>query len=1028
MATHTFASAALQLLELGYSPIPVLAGECPVQDWKNRSSTTAEDIAQWISSYPEADIAILTKGLAALEVDVPHPAWRGAIERGLSTLLPQQGLVYSNTEQGFSMLFATGVVADGFSTCRFKLPTGELSQVRVASKCGFTAVGRLGSVDDGLLKTRREDLPAVEMNQLRGWAGQFVQSITKEGISKLPTGTAESRPFILVDNRPPVFATAGPELLRRGFQPIPVNGKRPVTKKWEEAPMHPDQIAFWACEFAELNTGLRTEDLVAVDLDIYHYEVADAVEKAFVARFGPGLKRLGQAPKRLLLYGAKTPGLKITSPVYRTMDGFEHRVEILGIGQQFVAYGIHPDSLRPYQWVGEGPLDIERWQLNVLDRDEVAQWVRSDLTRILAVKGFTPKEGGSTASHSGAPLDPDDPFDRVKQRHDDVSLVDLAWMLEHLDADRCDDRDDWRNAIFAVHHQFHETEQEEEAFDLVDAWSQKSVKYTAGCVRPIWDRAKEQRMGLATIGTLKAWLGDAWKGYKRTAVSTASTSALTAWKDRIMTAGTVDALKQIAADAKQSDLQAVDRSSLVTAIQDRWKRITEHPPARAEIAALLAPPPPPEERPATVNLTSFLSMGIAIPQLDPSGFPHTKETKLGTILKPSLDNMRCLMDNYGITAHYDVIRKKAVIHIPGLASCPDKADTVALEFIKSLAAVNDMPSQRADSLAVAIANGNPRNVVADFIQMLPWDGIDRLAQLQNTLTVREGFPVAVRDLMVRKWLISAVAACLKPEGFYSKGVLVLQGALSLGKSPWFMRLLPESHRHEYILTGALLDPDSKDSVKTAVSHWITELGEVDATMRKADIARLKAFLSNPADKLRLPYDRTDSEFQRRTVFAASVNPEEFLQDETGNLRWWVLPVVRIDYKHTLDMQQLWAQVATLYESGERWWLEQAEEQDLDQWNTGHVVKSAIQDLLKASADEGAPPEMWRRLAAGEVLIELGFKTPTNAHSRDCGRALRSLYGEPAMSKGLARWLVPPIAMHGSGQRRHEGFLASAFDD
>jgi len=92
-------------------------------------------------------------------------------------------------------------------------------------------------------------------------------------------------------------------------------------------------------------------------------------------------------------------------------------------------------------------------------------------------------------------------------------------MLEHLDADRCDDRDDWRNAIFAVQHQFHETEQEEEAFDLVDAWSQKSVKYTAGCVRPIWDRAKEQRMGLATIGTLKAWLGDAWKGYKRTAVS-----------------------------------------------------------------------------------------------------------------------------------------------------------------------------------------------------------------------------------------------------------------------------------------------------------------------------------------------------------------------------------------------------------------------------------------------------------------------------------------------------------------------------
>jgi len=387
----------------------------------------------------------------------------------------------------------------------------------------------------------------------------------------------------------PRFGTAGPALLRAGFQPIPVNGKRPVTKKWEEAPMHPDQIAFWACEFAELNTGLRTEDLVAVDMDIYHYEVADAVEKAFVARFGPGLKRLGQAPKRLLLYGAKTPGLKITSPVYRTMDGFEHRVEILGIGQQFVAYGIHPDSLRPYQWVGEGPLDIERWQLNVLDRDEVAQWVRSDLTRILAVKGFTPKEGGSTASHSGAPLDPDDPFDRVKQRHDDVSLVDLAWMLEHLDADRCDDRDDWRNAIFAVQHQFHETEQEEEAFDLVDAWSQKSVKYTAGCVRPIWDRAKEQRMGLATIGTLKAWLGDAWKGYKRTAVSVESVAQSADWASRIRVADEATLLGGLAAEIRDAKLTDIERSALVKHYQNRLKELKGVVIPLGEVRKALAP-------------------------------------------------------------------------------------------------------------------------------------------------------------------------------------------------------------------------------------------------------------------------------------------------------------------------------------------------------------------------------------------------------------------------------------------------------
>lgn len=830
-----------------------------------------------------------------------------------------------------------------------------------------------------------------------------------------------------LDPEVPRFGTAGPALLQAGFRPIPVNGKRPVVKKWEDAPMHPDQIAFWAAEFGRLNTGLRTEDLVAVDLDIYHPEVAEAVEVSFVARFGPGLKRFGEAPKRLLLYGAKTPGLKITSPVYKTMDGVEHRVEVLGIGQQFVAYGIHPDTLRPYRWDGPGPLDIERWQLNVLDRDAVAQWVQQDLDAMLCIRGFSPKTGGATASHAGVPLDPDDPFDRIKQRHDDVSLVDLAWMLDHLEASFCDDRDTWRDAIFAVHHQFQGSEQEDEAFSLIDGWSQRSAKYTPGCTQAIWDKAKEQRMGLVTVGSIKTWLGDAWKGYKRTAVTEKAVAQVADWGSRIKAADEPTLLGPLAAEIRDAKLTDIDRSALEKHYQNRLKELKGVAIPIGDVRKALAPPAA-EERPATVKLEMFVPNGFAVPQLDPYSFPHTRETKLGVQLKASLDNMRLLMDGYGVTAHYDVIRKKAVIHIPGLSSCPDKADTAALEFIKSLAAINDMPSQRADSLAVAIASSKPRNVVADFIQMLPWDGIDRLKQLQNTLTVREGFPVAVRDLMVRKWLISAVAACLKPEGFYSKGVLVLQGAQSLGKSPWFMRLLPESHRHEYILTGALLDPDSKDSVKTAVSHWITELGEVDATMRKADIARLKAFLSNPIDKLRLPYERTDSEFQRRTVFAASVNPEEFLQDETGNLRWWVLPVVRIDYTHTIDMQQLWAQVATLYESGERWWLDQAEEQELDQWNTGHVVKSSIQDLLAASVDKGAPLEMWRKLAATEVLLELGFERPTNAHAKDCGKALRELFEDPVKSKGVNRWLVPPIVMHGSGQLRQKGFLASAFDD
>lgn len=475
-------------------------------------------------------------------------------------------------------------------------------------------------------------------------------------------------------------------------------------------------------------------------------------------------------------------------------------------------------------------------------------------------------------------------------------------------------------------------------------------------------------------------------------------------------------------------MSSADRDTLATLVQARWKTLEGVALAKSEAVKMLAPPSAVAQRPADVDLTGFIPFRLAVPALNPEQFPHTKETKVGTVVKPTIDNMRALMQGYGIAAHYDMIRKKAIVHVPGLATCPDQADNAALEFMCSLASINDMPADRAANLAMSIAYGQPRNVVADFIKSKPWDQRDRLADLQDTLTVRENFPALLRNLVLRKWLISAVAAALKPDGFYSKGVLTLQGAQSLGKSPWFMRLLPENLRRDYILSGALLEPDNRDSVKTAVSHWITELGEVDATMRKADIARLKAFLSNPVDKLRLPYARTDSEFQRRTVFAASVNPEEFLQDETGNLRWWVLPVTAVDYRHSLDMQQVWAQVATYYEAGERWWLEREEEQQLDHWNAGHVVKSAVHDMLAAALDLDAPRINWRRLAASEVLQALGIKAPTNAQARDCGRALRALLGKPAgKTRGTDQWLTPPIVVRTASLLRKGEFDPAAFD-
>ncbi|PUV01280.1 virulence-associated E family protein, partial [Acinetobacter baumannii] len=117
---------------------------------------------------------------------------------------------------------------------------------------------------------------------------------------------------------------------------------------------------------------------------------------------------------------------------------------------------------------------------------------------------------------------------------------------------------------------------------------------------------------------------------------------------------------------------------------------------------------------------------------------------------------------------------------------------------------------------------------------------------------------------------------------------------------------------------------------------IVELGELDTTFRKSDISDLKNFISRPHDVLRKPYDRRESKYKRRTVFFASVNPKHFLHDETGNVRFWTIPVTGLNYNHGIDVQQLWAEVHHWYTKGERWWLEREEEQRLEAVNADHA--------------------------------------------------------------------------------------------
>lgn len=378
-----------------------------------------------------------------------------------------------------------------------------------------------------------------------------------------------------------------------------------------------------------------------------------------------------------------------------------------------------------------------------------------------------------------------------------------------------------------------------------------------------------------------------------------------------------------------------------------------------------------------------------------------------SVIPTTIPNVNYLLERYGIISRYNVIKKKIEITVPDHSGTSENHDNVAMAHIISLAALNGLNTGLVPEFVAAIADQHPINPVADWISCKAWDGDDRLQALYATLSTADDYPSELKEILVYRWLVSAVAAVLKPSGFKGRGVLTLQGPQSIGKTSWISALVPDPIlREQVIKLDHHLDAANKDSIITAVSHWIVEIGELDSSFKK-DIARLKGFLTSNQDKIRKPYGRTNSEYPRKTVFCASVNDANFLVDSTGNTRWWTIPVVSVNYKHNIDMQQIFAQIAEDVKAGERWWLTSEEEARLENFNRRHRSISVIEDRIMAGIDlERTDEANFPAMTPSQFLIEIGLSHPTNAQCKEGAAIFRELFGDSKRINGQNKWRIP----------------------
>lgn len=280
-----------------------------------------------------------------------------------------------------------------------------------------------------------------------------------------------------------------------------------------------------------------------------------------------------------------------------------------------------------------------------------------------------------------------------------------------------------------------------------------------------------------------------------------------------------------------------------------------------------------------------------------------------------------------------------------------------------------------------IAEENRYNPVKEMLEAADWDGTDRLEELYGIWGVADPF---YRSLM-RKWLIQCVAmACndeLTPLG--AEGVLVTQGEQGIGKTSALRELVPLPRMFK---EGARLDMREKDTYIQALNCWICELGELDRTTAR-DSAGLKAFVTQDLDEYRTPYARKSVQRPRRTSFCGTVNPGEYLVDETGNRRFWTVPLKRIDLDRLFSLtnewkHQFWGQVYAMYlEAPQGFRLNYLERSRLGSLNTQHTKALDFELELREQFDPDLPLKDWGEFTATEVSSRLLARPPANRLGR-----------------------------------------------
>lgn len=242
-----------------------------------------------------------------------------------------------------------------------------------------------------------------------------------------------------------------------------------------------------------------------------------------------------------------------------------------------------------------------------------------------------------------------------------------------------------------------------------------------------------------------------------------------------------------------------------------------------------------------------------------------------------------------------------------------------------------------------VADQDTRNVAADWLNGLQWDGVDRLTNM-----LPEAFKTDDDDYhraVGRCWFISMAARILDP------GCKVDTMPVFIGPQGWRKSQALEVIGGQWYRTASS-SIDNANFLMEIHGALVFEIQELHSIVSgRQSTAKIKAVLSTRIDNFRVPYGRHVGEHRRTAVIVGTTNEGGWHNDSTGGRRFWpahVKDMVDLEWLR-LNRDQLFAEAAHLYREHMPWWDVPEEDQirrieaerHIDPWED--IIRSRVTD-------------------------------------------------------------------------------------